>query len=209
MDERDRASRGVSRRWALAGGLALLAGTSPLSAKAALTQNTTARTLRLHHLHTGEKVSVTYYDGGWYHPDALHQLSVFLRDFRTNEVVPIDRDLFDLLHTVYGRIDTSEPFEIVSGYRSPETNQMLMRTNRGVAPHSLHTVGMAVDIRVPGRTTQHIYAAAYNLHLGGVGYYPRSDFVHLDVGRVRTWDGPEPRVATRKVRKKKPSRSQS
>jgi uncharacterized protein YcbK (DUF882 family) len=180
-----------------------MAGATPLSAKAALTQGSTARTLKLHHLHTGEKVSITYYSSGWYHPDALHELNVFLRDFRTNDIVPIDRDLFDLLHTLHNRIETAEPFEIVSGYRSPETNQMLMRTTRGVAVHSLHTTGMAVDVRVPGRTAQHVYAAARNLQLGGVGYYPRSDFVHLDVGRVRTWDGPETRLASRSTRKKK------
>jgi uncharacterized protein YcbK (DUF882 family) len=203
MDDRDRPSRGVSRRRALAGGLAIMAGAAPFSAKAALTQGTTARTLKLYHLHTGEKANITYYSGGWYHPDALHELNVFLRDFRTNDIAQIDRDLFDLLHNLQRRIDTGEPFEIVSGYRSPETNQMLMRTTRGVAAHSLHTVGMAVDVRVPGRSAQHIYAAARNLHLGGVGYYPKSDFVHLDVGRVRTWDGPEMRVASRNPRAKK------
>jgi uncharacterized protein YcbK (DUF882 family) len=196
MDDRDRPPR-VSRRWALAGGLALLTSAAPLSARAALIEGPTERSLKLHHLHTGEKVNVTYYGGGWYNPDALHDLSHFLRDFRTNEVVQVDRDLFDLLHSLNQRLETSEPFEIVSGYRSPATNAMLARTTRGVAAHSLHTVGMAVDVRVPGRRMQHVYAAARNLQLGGVGYYPRSEFVHLDVGRVRTWDGPEVRVANR------------
>jgi uncharacterized protein YcbK (DUF882 family) len=202
MDDRDRPPR-VSRRWALAGGLALMAGATPLAAKAALTQGSTERSLTLHHLHTGEKLKVTYYGGGWYNPDALHELSHFLRDFRTNEMVEVDRDLFDLLHALHQRLDTNEPYEIISGYRSPETNAMLARTTRGVAAHSLHTVGMAVDVRVPGRRMQHVYAAARNLQLGGVGYYPRSDFVHLDVGRVRTWDGPEKRFAVRPIKQSK------
>jgi uncharacterized protein YcbK (DUF882 family) len=205
MDDRDRPPRAVSRRWARAGGLAL-AALLPLAARAALTQGpgAAARSLKLHHLHTGEKLSVTYYDQGWYNPDAMHEINVFLRDFRTGDVVDMERELFDLLFALRRRLDTEEPYEIISGYRSPETNNMLRRHNRSVATNSLHTMGMAVDVRVPGRTTNHVYAAARNLELGGVGYYPRADFVHLDVGRVRTWDGvppkaPKPKRAIRRA----------
>jgi uncharacterized protein YcbK (DUF882 family) len=99
----------------------------------------------------------------------------------------IDQRLLDLLVTLSGRLGTREPFEVISGYRSPATNAMLAATTGGVAAASLHMAGMAVDIRVPGRPLARVRDAARSLEGGGVGYYPASDFVHVDVGRVRAW----------------------
>lgn len=145
------------------------------------------RSLAFHHLHTGEALRVDYWSGGQYQPDALAQLNRLLRDFRTGEEYAIDPRLFDLLHALRGRLGSAEPFHIISGYRSPRTNAMLQRTGGGVSGRSLHMVGMAIDIRVPGRRTVDIYRAARSLQAGGVGHYPKSGFVHVDTGRVRFW----------------------
>ena len=104
-----------------------------------------------------------------------------------NDVHPIDRRLLSLLDELHGQLDTREPFEVISGYRSPATNATLVSTTNGVSPTSLHVVGMAIDIRVPGRPLRAVRDTARELRAGGVGYYPDSDFVHVDVGRVRTW----------------------
>ena len=113
-----------------------------------------------------------------------------LRDFRQNEVKPIDPQLLDLLFELGGTLETDQPFHVISGYRSPHTNQMLRErggSDTGVATKSLHMVGKAIDIRVPGVKLDDLRAAAKSLKLGGVGFYPSSNFVHLDTGRVRYW----------------------
>ncbi len=148
------------------------------------------RTLSFFNTHTGERVKTTYCCDGRYEPAALKELNHILRDFRVDEVKAIDPKLFDLLHELSGTLETDSPFHIISGYRSPHTNAMLRTkggANTGVASKSLHMVGKAIDIRLPGVKLDHLRAAARSLKLGGVGYYPSSNFVHVDTGRVRFW----------------------
>lgn len=143
--------------------------------------------LSFYHTHTGESLKVVYWENGQYLPDALDSLNRLLRDFRTNEVSPITPALFDLLHRIQVGLDTREPFHVISAYRSPVTNQMLHDSTSGVASHSLHMDGLAMDVRVPGRDLRQVRQAALAQKAGGVGYYPASQFVHVDVGRVRHW----------------------
>jgi uncharacterized protein YcbK (DUF882 family) len=114
-------------------------------------------------------------------------LSYVMRDFRTNEVFPMDPRVVDILSVVHRKIGASEPFEALSGYRSPKTNSMLRHTGTGVASNSFHMYGQAVDIRLPSYNTNNIHKVAMSLKAGGVGYYPRSNFVHVDTGKVRAW----------------------
>ena len=148
------------------------------------------RVLSLFNLHTGERLKTAYCCGGVYQPEALKAINHILRDFRADEVKPIDPQLLDLLHELGGTIETDQPFHVISGYRSPHTNALLRErggSTTGVATRSLHMVGKAIDIRVPGVKLDHLRAAARSLKLGGVGYYPASNFVHVDTGRVRFW----------------------
>ena len=148
------------------------------------------RVLSLFHTHTGERLKIAYCCDGEYQPEALAQLNHLLRDFRVNEEKAIDPKLFDLLHELGGTLETDSPFHIISGYRSPRTNSMLQErggSHSGVASKSLHMVGKAMDIRVPGVKLDQLRAAATSLKLGGVGFYPSSNFVHVDTGRVRYW----------------------
>jgi uncharacterized protein YcbK (DUF882 family) len=146
-----------------------------------------ARSLSFYHTHTGEKLAITYYEQGDYHLDALAEASRFLRDFRTGEEHPIDRGLLDILHDVRLATESSGRFEVVSGYRSPNTNAALRAKSNGVAKRSLHMQGRAIDVRLTGVDTAQLREAALALRGGGVGYYPKSGFVHLDTGRVRQW----------------------
>ncbi len=146
-----------------------------------------ARTLRFENLHTGERLSATYWSDGRYLDDELRQIGRVLRDHRTGETHAIDRRLLDLLHRLHESLEADRPFQVISGYRSPTTNEMLAHASGGVARNSLHTVGAAIDIRVQGRSLVQLRDAALRLRKGGVGFYPRSDFVHVDVGRVRSW----------------------
>jgi uncharacterized protein YcbK (DUF882 family) len=145
------------------------------------------RSLSLLNLHTGERLKATYFEGGEYVPDALQALNHVLRDFRTGETHAIAPGLFDLVTALQGRLETRETVHVISGYRSPHTNAMLHSRSEGVATHSLHMVGEAMDIRIPGVQLAHLRDAALGMQRGGVGYYPASDFVHVDVGRVRRW----------------------
>jgi len=145
------------------------------------------KTLAFHNLHTLEDLQVVYWRRGSYLPGALEEINYMFRDRRTEEIHTIDPALLDLLHTLKHRLNTDAPFELVCGYRSPRTNAMLRRKNRGVAKRSLHLKGMAVDIRVPGYRTAALRDVAMSLKAGGVGYYPKSRFVHLDIGPVRFW----------------------
>jgi uncharacterized protein YcbK (DUF882 family) len=146
-----------------------------------------SRSLSFEHLHTGESLSVVYRTGSTHLPEGLARLNEFLRDHRTGEMHPIDPALFDLLYEVRTTLAVRAPFQIISGYRSPETNRMLRAQGRGVASSSLHVKGKAIDLRLPGTDTRKIREVAVELKRGGVGYYAESDFVHLDTGRVRTW----------------------
>jgi uncharacterized protein YcbK (DUF882 family) len=164
----------------LSGGLALI-GATPTRASLA------KRTLSFYHLHTGESLKTVYWADGGHIPDALRAIDRLLRDFRTSESHAIDVRLLDLLHQVRTSLGTDEPFHVVSGYRSPHTNAVLARHGGGVARKSLHLLGQAIDVRLPGRHLRDLHEAAVLQKSGGVGLYPRSDFVHLDVGRVRYW----------------------
>jgi uncharacterized protein YcbK (DUF882 family) len=139
------------------------------------------------HTHTGEKLNVVYHDGGDYIAGALAEINHLLRDFRTGEVHLIDPLLLDILHGVQTLTESNAPFEIISGYRSPATNKMLANKSSGVAKRSLHMQGRAIDIRLTGADTRHVQKAALKLAQGGVGFYGKSDFVHLDTGDFRTW----------------------
>jgi uncharacterized protein YcbK (DUF882 family) len=119
----------------------------------------------------------------------MAEIDFVLRDFRSGDVKPIDPQLLDLLYLVTRRLETSSPIHLISGYRSPATNAALHEHSSGVAVHSLHTKGMAADIRIPGRDLRQLRKIAMAAGAGGVGYYPRSDFVHLDVGHIRHWSG--------------------
>ncbi len=143
----------------------------------------------LDNLHTGERVRAVYYANGSYLPDALAEATRVMRDWRTGDQHFIDPTLFDALHAIGGRLETRKPFQIISGYRSPKTNAMLHRRSNGVAEHSQHTIGKAIDLRIEGVELSNLRAAATAISAGGVGYYPVSNFVHVDTGRVRQWRG--------------------
>ena len=175
----------MNRRYFLGAGLALT--TSPVLAKAPKS-NSAPRTLSLHHLHTDERLTLTYRVGDNYQRSALSRLNHFLRDFRTGDSIAVDPRIYDLLFDVKSRLGHDDGvFEILSGYRSPKTNAMLRRTSSGVAKQSLHMTGKAIDVRLSQMPTRSIRDAAIQLGRGGVGYYTKSDFVHLDTGRVRRW----------------------
>lgn len=144
--------------------------------------------LRLYHLHTNERIDLIYRVGDTYIPSAIDQLDHFLRDHRTGDVIQLDRRVFDLLHDLIAAAGHPESeIDIVCGYRTPWSNDFLRRTTQGVASHSLHMQGEAIDIRMPGVSISKLRDVALTLHRGGVGFYPESRFVHVDVGRVRRW----------------------
>jgi uncharacterized protein YcbK (DUF882 family) len=139
------------------------------------------------HAHTGETFSGAYRVGDKYLPEAFERLNVVLRDFRTHEVFPMDPRVLDIVSLVQAKTKTGRPLEVLSGYRSPKTNNMLRHESRGVAKNSFHMYGQAMDIRMDDFNTGRLRRIAMDIHAGGVGYYPRSDFVHVDTGKFRTW----------------------
>jgi len=145
------------------------------------------RTLKLHNLNTTERLTVDYWVDGWYDPDALAALDRFLRDWRTGDVKPIDPALLDLVHMLHRRCAPGGDVQVICGYRSPKTNAMLRSNGRGAARNSYHLHGQAMDLRIEGADLAGLRQEAIALKAGGVGYYPRSDFVHVDTGPVRTW----------------------
>jgi uncharacterized protein YcbK (DUF882 family) len=159
--------------------------------------------LRMHHLHTGESIDVVYRVGDTYLPNAIAKLNYFLRDHRTQNESDYDPKEFDLLHALMARLGRPDGvIDIVCGYRTPWSNNLLRSrsANSGVAEHSQHMLAKAIDIRVPGVATAKLRDTALSLHAGGVGYYPVSQFVHVDVGPVREWQyGRARRVRTRSV----------
>lgn len=170
-------------------GLAAAAGCIclPQAARATIEAGRHERRLAFYNLHTGESFGSPYWLEGRYIPESLAQIDHVLRDFRTNQAKPIAPSLLDLLFALRATLGARDPFHVISGYRSPATNAMLAAHGSGVARHSLHMTGEAIDIRVPGRDLRTVRAAAIALRGGGVGYYPKSNFVHVDIGRVRTW----------------------
>lgn len=165
------------------GGIGALA----LTPSAVLAQRGDARVIRIRRVQTGESFSGVYWRDGRYDRDALRRLDILFRDPSMDETTPMDPRLFDVLHTVATRLDSDEHFEVISGYRAPETNAARARTSRRVSRVSLHMSGMAADVRLPGRQAMAIARLAADMQIGGVGLYRRDGFVHLDCGPARRW----------------------
>jgi uncharacterized protein YcbK (DUF882 family) len=145
------------------------------------------RSLSFVHTHTGETLETTYFQDGKYLAPSLARVNHLLRDFRTDEVHSIDPALLDILFDLQGKAQHDGPFEVISGYRSPQTNAALRYRSSAVAEHSMHMEGRAIDIRLRGFPTLKLRDLAIALHRGGVGFYAASDFVHVDTGRLRIW----------------------
>ena len=169
-------------------GLFTAAAFTPMSAIAASDPRSDRfKNLAFYNTHTHERLAVCYCRNGTYDRKALTQINYILRDHRSKEIKAIDPRLLDLLHTLSLKTKSNSPFHIISGYRSPSTNRMLRKKSGGVARKSMHTLGKAIDIRIPGYSTKKLQIKAIQMKAGGVGYYPKSDFVHVDTGRVRYW----------------------
>jgi len=151
------------------------------------TRASAPRALAFKHTHTGRKLELVYAEGGSYLPDALAAINRFLKDFRTGDVYPIDPKLLDTLYLLADMFDQPGEFQVISGFRSPQTNEHLRQTSSGVAKRSYHMQGRAIDVRLTGARLANLHKAALSLHNGGVGYYPASDFIHVDTGPVRSW----------------------
>lgn len=175
----------LNRRKFLVAGAAGAAALTPFGAAARIVGG--ERVLRFHNIHTGEKVSRVYWQNGQYLAGPLREFNHLLRDWRTDEVADIDLKVLDLLAELHRLMDTTQPFDIISGYRSPKTNAMLRANSGGVAKKSFHMRGMAIDVNLPGRDLRALQKAAVGLKRGGVGYYGKSQFIHVDTGRVRYW----------------------
>jgi len=167
------------------------AATAVIAAPAVLRAQTLpgVRRAMLRNLHTGEALNEVYWANGRYVPGALAEAMRVMRDWRNDQEHPMDPRLFDALHAINQRLETNQPFQLISGYRSPQTNARLHARSSGVAQHSQHTVGKASDVRVQGVDLRNLRKAALDVGAGGVGYYPVSNFVHVDVARVRQWVG--------------------
>lgn len=190
----------IGRRELVLGGLASLGGLTCgsalasesetlLSAKPARLRpaHNPSSTLTLYHIHTTEALKVDYRENGAILTAALEAIDYELRDFRTGGVMPIDVDLLDTLSLLYDQFGRRGRYEVISGYRSPRTNAALRHVTTGVAENSNHMYGRAIDVRLVGTETTHLRDAALALGRGGVGYYPESNFVHIDTGPVRSW----------------------
>ena len=156
-------------------------------ARRAAAENVAAHRLSFYHIHTCEKLTITYREHGEIVPDALVEINHYLRDFRTEQIHQIDVALLDKLHALFKTFDARGNFEVISGYRSPHTNEVLRHVTTGVAEHSLHIEGRAIDVRLTSAKTTVLRDAALALKAGGVGYYEESNFVHLDTGNTRSW----------------------
>lgn len=148
---------------------------------------TRKRTLSLYHARAQKELTLTYAAGKKYNPKALTKINSFLRDYQTGQIHRIDPKLLDILWALQQEMGCKGPYKVVSAYRSPQTNRNLRRTQTGVAGHSLHMQGKAIDISLPGTSISQIRQCAMSMQTGGVGYYPQSNFVHLDTGIYRTW----------------------
>ena len=188
----------VSRRQALQGGLSTAAGLAAATVAAGrgwaaeytlegynIVLGDQPRLAHVHNLHTGESLRAVYYENGRYVPDALSELMKVLRDWRSGEEHLMDPRLFDVMHAVRAKLDVSAPFQVISGYRSAATNAMMHERSHGVAMNSQHVQGKACEVRLEGGGLHNLRAAALDLSAGGVGYYPVSNFVHMDVGPLR------------------------
>jgi uncharacterized protein YcbK (DUF882 family) len=177
---------GWSRRALLGGGAALAAAT--LLPEAGWCRSDERR-VRFRHLHTDERLDVVYYSHGRYRPEVLLKIDHFMRDWRENQAIRIDHRVIDFIFEVQTRLGAFGECQVLCGYRTPATNAMLRRRSRGVAKRSFHMFGKAIDMNLPTASLWRVRQTALGLERGGVGYYPRSEFVHLDTGAVRTWGG--------------------
>lgn len=180
------------RRGFLKGGLAAIAALGCwmpdlVQASTGPAPNQVGRVMKLTNTHTGESFRGEYWYNGRYLPDAFGEIKSVMRDHRTGDKFPIDPRLMDILYVLQHRIGNPHEFEVFSGYRSPKTNAHLRMMSHGVASRSLHMSGQAVDLYLPGTRLASLRQAAIKLNSGGVGYYPASNFVHVDTGRVRHW----------------------
>lgn len=177
---------GIGRRHFLKAGIGICTMLS-LPSVSAGSMNSGEKKLAFLNLHTGERIRSTYWAEGNYIPEELQAIENLLRDHRTGELHPIDTSLLDLLQLLHDQIGARKEFHIISAYRSPKTNAMLASRSNGVVKKSLHMQGKAIDIRLPECSLSHLRNVALSLKSGGVGYYPKSDFIHIDTGRVRFW----------------------
>jgi len=138
---------------------------------------------------TGERVDTVYWIEGEYIAEAVREINMFMRDWRTSEAVQMDLRTIDIMSASSNLMDINEPYLLLSGYRSPQTNAMLRQQSSGVARNSLHMRGQAADLRLQGRTTAQMASAAISCRAGGVGRYSGSNFVHMDCGPIRSWRG--------------------
>ena len=185
---------GFNRRDILKAGLVGFLGTLPLSffatgarASGFSLPKDGAYNVSFVNQHTGESFSGAYRVGGKYLPEAFDKINTVLRDYRTGDVFPVDPRVMDIIYAVHAHSGSPQPFEVLSGYRSPKTNAMLRRTTPGVAVNSLHLTGQAIDVRLSDVHISRLRETAIRLQAGGVGYYPVSNFVHMDTGEVRHW----------------------
>lgn len=172
----------VGRALGMAAGLCM-AG----QARASLLGTDEDRVLAFRNLHTNDSIECRYWSSGSYDPVALEDIAFVLRDHRADETTEIDTELLDLLTLVRYKLGVRKPYHVISGYRSPETNAKLRARSSGVAKKSQHVLGKAIDVRLPSVPLRELRQVGLDLKVGGVGYYPKSDFVHLDVGRPRFW----------------------
>lgn len=177
---------GIGRRHFLKAGIGICTMLS-LPSVSAGSMNSGEKKLAFLNLHTGERIRSTYWAEGNYIPEELQAIENLLRDHRTGELHPIDTSLLDLLQLLHDQIGARKEFHIISAYRSPKTNAMLASRSNGVVKKSLHMQGKAIDIRLPECSLSNLRNVALSLKSGGVGYYPKSDFIHIDTGRVRFW----------------------
>lgn len=183
-------TQGYTRRTILKAGALLTACVSmPGLAHASTSASfrTNARALSLINPHTGDKLKTVYWEKGSYSNESLKDISYIMRDMHTGEMSPIDPRLIDILYSLRAKLETSKPFEIVCGYRTPRSNAFIYKHEKGVGKNSYHMYGRAVDIRLADRSASQIQHAAWSLQKGGVGYYPKAGFVHIDTGGIRRW----------------------
>ncbi|MDK3018302.1 YcbK family protein [Pseudodonghicola flavimaris] len=187
MADTDRS--GFTRRTLLGAFAATAVAAAPTYSQAAgfLRGGGDIRRLRMYSGRTGEKLDMIYWIDGEYIKDAVKEVNYFMRDWRVDQTKSIDLRTLDILAAAHNLLDVSEPYMLLSGYRSPQTNAMLRSRSRGVAKNSLHMKGQAADVRLASRSVNQISRAALSCHAGGVGRYSRSNFVHMDCGVVRTW----------------------
>ncbi len=184
-------NNGISRRAILGAFAATAVAAAPTFSNAAgfLRGAGDIRRIRMYSGRTGERLDMIYWIEGQYIKDAVQEVNHFMRDWRSDDVISIDTRTIDIMAASHNLLDVSEPYLLLSGYRSPQTNAMLRRRSRGVAKNSLHMQGKAADLRLSSRSVSQMAAAAQSCRAGGVGKYYGSNFVHMDCGVVRSWRG--------------------